>query len=121
MANKQYLDFAGLQKYDALIKGYVDAADANAIKYGVIEDGYLKLYKAESPAADAAPDFALALPDQHLSGLPDVDLADIAGEQALVYDATSQKWVNRTLSSICFLDGATNELVIEGGNAADLT
>ena len=67
MANK-YLNLAGLQKYDELIKQYIGTADAKAIKYGKIENGILKLYKAENPAEGATPDFALTLPTQDLSG-----------------------------------------------------
>lgn len=62
MATYTYLDMNGLRTYDGLIKQYIGAADAKAIKYGKIEDGYLKLYKDESPAANATPDFNLQLP-----------------------------------------------------------
>lgn len=62
MATYTYLDMNGLSTYDGLIKQYIGAADAKAIKYGKIENGYLKLYKAESPAQDATPDFNLQLP-----------------------------------------------------------
>lgn len=68
MANK-YLTLTGLQKYDTLIKSYIGEGDAAAIKYGIIENGVLKLYKVASPASGATPDFALTLPTQDLSGL----------------------------------------------------
>ena len=62
MATYEYLDLNGLRKYDSLIKAYIADGDAKAIKFARIEDGYLKLYKAESPAVDAQPDFSLQLP-----------------------------------------------------------
>lgn len=70
MATK-YLDLAGLQRYDGLIKSYISDADALSIKFGKIEDGVLKLYKVAAPAAGATPDFSLTLPTQDLSGKAD--------------------------------------------------
>lgn len=66
MATK-YLTLAGLTTYDGLIKSYIGEADAKAIKYGKIEDGYLKLYKAENPGSTATPDFNLQLPSVDLT------------------------------------------------------
>lgn len=68
MATYTYLDINGLSKYDELIKSYIGTGDAQAIKYGVIENGVLKLYKVASPAEGATPDFSLTLP---LSGKAD--------------------------------------------------
>ena len=70
MANK-YLNYAGLQKYDELIKAYIGVEDAKAIKHAALENGVLKLYKIENPAAGATPDFSLTLPTQDISGKAD--------------------------------------------------
>lgn len=66
MANK-YLNLAGLIKYDGLIKNYIGDADAMAIKYAVIQNGVLKLYKVENPGASDEPDFSLTLPTADLA------------------------------------------------------
>ena len=119
MATK-YLNLAGLQKYDALIKNYIGEKDAEAIKYAVVDNGTLKLYRVASPEAGTNPDFELALTGNLLRDLLDVSLESLASGQALVYDATSERWVNRALSSICFAD-AENDVIIDGGEATDLT
>ena len=120
MATK-YLNLAGLQKYDELIKNYIGERDAAAIKYAVIDDGSLKMYRSENPEAGATPDFEFALTANLLRELLDVSLESLADGQTLVYDATSGKWENRTLSSICFVQDGSNDVIIDGGDAADLT
>lgn len=75
MATVQYLDIAGLQIYDGLIKGVISESEAKALKTVKIAGQDLKFYKAENPAADAIPDFKITLPQQDLSGL----LEKIAG------------------------------------------
>lgn len=119
MATK-YLNLAGLQKYDALIKNYIGEKDAEAIKYAVVDNGTLKLYKVASPEAGTIPDIEMALTGNLLRDLLDVSLESLASGQVLVYDATTERWVNTTLSSICFAD-TSNDVIIDGGDASDLT
>lgn len=69
MAKVQYLDIAGLQVYDGLIKGVISASEAKALKTVKIDGWTLKFYKAENPAEDAVPDFTITLPKQDLSNL----------------------------------------------------
>lgn len=69
MATVQYLDIAGLQIYDGLIKGVISESEAKALKTVKIDGWDLKFYKAESPASDAVEDFKITLPKQDLSGL----------------------------------------------------
>jgi len=69
MATVQYLDIAGLQIYDGLIKGVISESEAKALKTVKIAGQDLKFYKTENPAADAVPDFKISLPQQDLSGL----------------------------------------------------
>ena len=69
MAKVQYLDIAGLQVYDGLIKGVISASEAKALKTVKIDGWTLNFYKAENPAEDAVPDFTITLPKQDLSNL----------------------------------------------------
>lgn len=119
MATK-YLNLAGLQKYDALIKNYIGERDASAIKYAAIDGGYLKLYKDASPAAGATPDFEFVLTANLLRELLDVSLESLADNHALVYDATAGTWKNRALNEICFTPAGGN-VIVGGGDASDFT
>ena len=69
MATK-YLSYEGLQKYHALLTAYIDSADNKALKHARLEEGFLKLFKDDAPAAGEIPDFDLELPH----GGSDVDV-----------------------------------------------
>lgn len=93
---KQYLDLAGLQSYDALIKGYIDTEDARAIKFAKIStDGNsLLLYKsktADASTAEASADFTIPMGSSALRALIDA-LAAATGatynSSTGVYDLT---------------------------------
>ena len=68
MATK-YLDMAGLQVYDGLIKGVISEGDAKSLKSFQFETTTrtLKFFKSETPGD--TPDFSMVLPEQDLSGL----------------------------------------------------
>lgn len=59
MAIINYLDFEGLQKYDALIKGLI----AQTLKYVELADGKLKFYKSELPWPGEPADFEISITD----------------------------------------------------------
>lgn len=51
IVTKEYLDLAGLQVYDGLIKGVISGGDAKALKSFQFEKSTrtLKFYKTETP------------------------------------------------------------------------
>lgn len=68
MAKTLYLDYAGLQIYDELLKQHINGLNAKSFKSVVIDDYTLKFYKVENPTeADAF--FPITLPKQDLSNL----------------------------------------------------
>lgn len=69
MATVQYLDIAGLQIYDGLIKDTISESEAKALKTVKLDGQDLKFYKAENPATDTTPDFKITLSQQDLSNL----------------------------------------------------
>lgn len=71
---KNYLDLAGLTKYDGLIKKYIDDADALSIKFAkVSSDGNkLLLYKdksADATSAEADADYEIPMGSEDLKNL----------------------------------------------------
>ena len=71
---KNYLDLAGLTKYDKLIKGYIDDADALSIKFAKISsDGNnLLLYKdkdASASSAEADATYSIPMGSENLKNL----------------------------------------------------
>lgn len=68
MATKvQYLDIAGLTKYDGLIKEYIGEESAKAFKVVRIDGQELQFFKSATPAADASPDATITLPKPDVS------------------------------------------------------
>ncbi len=65
--NIQYLDMAGLQVYDELIKGVISKGDAKSLKSFQFDASTrtLKFFKTET--AGTTPDFSMVLPEQDLS------------------------------------------------------
>lgn len=126
MAVNKYLNLAGLQKYDELIKQYIGTADAKAIKYGKIEEGVLKLYKAENPAEGATPDFSLTLPTTDLSALETkAHAGDIpAGATATTITgyvdeaADAAELAAKTASAVTISQDGLTYTIKQGGNAA---
>lgn len=126
MAVNKYLNLAGLQRYDELIKQYIGTADAKAIKYGVIEEGVLKLYKVENPAEGATPDFALTLPTTDLSALETkahagdipagATATTITGYAAEAADAA--ELAAKTASAVTISQEGLTYTIKQGGNAA---
>lgn len=93
IVTKEYLDLAGLQVYDGLIKGVISDGDAKAIKSFQFEESTrtLKFYKTETPGT--TPDFSMVLPEQDLSNFLE-KIADgvkdnivIIGEGGIVVDS----------------------------------
>jgi len=56
-----------------------------------------------------------------LASLADVTLLVPDDNQALIYDATSNRWRNKTLNSVCFIQDGEEDFVLDGGKASDLT
>lgn len=77
--NVQYLDMAGLQVYDGLIKGVISQGDAKSLKSFQFDETTrtLKFFKTETPVStpDSTPDFSMVLPEQDLDNF----LEKIAG------------------------------------------
>ena len=66
MAKTMYLDYAGLQKYDGLLKQYIGDLNLKNIKAVTIVDNTLRFYKVENPTE--TDDFIpIVLPKQDLS------------------------------------------------------
>ena len=93
IVTKEYLNLAGLQVYDGLIKGVISDGDAKALKSFQFEESTrtLKFYKTETPGT--TPDFSMVLPKQDLSNFLE-KIADgvkdnivIIGEGGIVVDS----------------------------------
>lgn len=71
MANLYFLDKAGLETYDGLIKSYIDEGDAASIKAVALSADSKKLlfYKVEPITAEATPAYEVTLPETDLSAL----------------------------------------------------
>lgn len=68
-----HLSLTGLQKYDVLIKEFIDTkvaeGNANSFKYVNLVDGVLKFYTINPITENAVADFEIELPEQDLSHL----------------------------------------------------
>lgn len=119
------LSLAGLQKYDGLIKTYIGEADAKAIKYAKIENGVIKLYKAEAPAQGATPDFSLTLPTvdltpyelkSHAGDIPaGATATTITGYAAEVADAAEENAIDASAVAITADNTGLIYTVTQGG------
>ena len=93
MATVQYLDIAGLQIYDGLIKNVISEGDAKSLKTVKLDGLKLNFYKSENTANDATPDFSITLPEQNLDNLLEKisggvkDNVVIIGEGGIVVDS----------------------------------
>lgn len=93
MATVQYLDIAGLQIYDGLIKNVISEGDAKSLKTVKLDGLKLNFYKSEKPANDAIPDFSITLPEQNTDDLLKKitdgvkDNVVIIGEDGIVVDS----------------------------------
>jgi hypothetical protein len=56
-----------------------------------------------------------------LASLADVTVLAPDSDQALVYDATSNRWRNKTLNSVCFIQDGEEDFILDGGTASELT
>ena len=93
MAKNKYLDIAGLQIYDTLIKKSITDGDAKALKSFKFDKDTrtLNFYKSETPGT--TPDFMMILPEQDLTGFIEKiqnatkDNLVIIGEGGIVVDS----------------------------------
>lgn len=69
MAKQTYLDLAGLQVYDGLIKEKMSKEDAKSLKTVTISGTTLSFFKVSNPSEDTEADLTITLPAQDLSGL----------------------------------------------------
>ena len=65
----QVFTYDNLALYDELLKGYVDAEDAKALKTVAIDGNTLKFYRVSEPVGETAPAYTITLPETDLSGL----------------------------------------------------
>lgn len=93
MAKQNYLDLAGLQVYDKLIKEQISKEDAKSLKTVKISGTTLLFYKITNPTEDTVADLTITLPAQDLSGLLEkisggtVDNVVTIGEDGIVKDS----------------------------------
>ena len=73
-SNPKYLDMAGLQVYDGLIKGIISDENAKSFKSFQYDQTTrtLKFFKVENPEPESTPDFSMVLPEQDLSGFLEI-------------------------------------------------
>lgn len=91
--NVQYLDMAGLQVYDGLIKGVISQESAKSLKSFQFDEATrtLKFFKTETPGT--TPDFSMVLPEQDLSNFIEKiasgvkDNIIIIGEGGIIVDS----------------------------------
>lgn len=91
--NVQYLDMAGLQVYDGLIKGVISQGNAKSLKSFQFDEATrtLKFFKTETPGT--TPDFSMVLPEQDLSNFIEKiasgvkDNIVIIGEGGIIVDS----------------------------------
>lgn len=90
---KQYLDQTGLNKYDQLIKNYIDTEDAKAIKFAKVStDGNtLLLYKSKTANAETAEESAEFKIPMGSSELKDL-IAKLATAVGATYNKTDKKY-----------------------------
>lgn len=94
-SNPKYLDMAGLQVYDGLIKGIISDENAKSFKSFQYDQTTrtLKFFKVENPEPESTPDFSMVLPEQDLSGFLEKietgvkDNIVIIGENGIVVDS----------------------------------
>lgn len=118
MAKTKYLDMAGLQVYDGLIKGVISEGDAKSLKSFQYDTATrtLKFFKSETPGE--TPDFSMVLPEQDLSGFLEKidggvkDNIVIIGEGGIVVDSgvkvsdiATKAEVQANTSAIAVLNG----------------
>lgn len=118
MAKTKYLDMAGLQVYDGLIKGVISEGDAKSLKSFQYDTAKrtLKFFKSEIPGD--TPDFSMVLPEQDLSGFLEKidggvkDNIVIIGEGGIVVDSgvkvsdiATKAEVQANTSAIAVLNG----------------
>ena len=65
----QVFTYDNLALYDELLKGYVDAEDAKALKTVAIDGNTLKFYRVSEPVGETAPAYTITLPETDISGL----------------------------------------------------
>ena len=94
-SNPKYLDMAGLQVYDGLIKGIISDENAKSFKSFQYDQTTrtLKFFKVENPEPESTPDFSMVLPEQDLCGFLEKietgvkDNIVIIGENGIVVDS----------------------------------
>ena len=69
MKKLNVLSYNNLVLYDELLKGYINEADAKALKTVAIDGFKLKFYTVEEPVGETAPAFEIELPKTDLSGV----------------------------------------------------
>ena len=102
----KYISLANPTKYDELIKGRIDAADAKALKVVAIPGNTLNFYTEVPPLSDPAPTPAYSIE------IPETDLSDINAKLATLIGDDTNKSV-RTIA----LEELTKQLIPE--NAKD--
>ena len=65
----QVFTYDNLAIYDELLKDYVDAEDAKALKTVAIDGNTLKFYRVSEPVGETAPAYTITLPETDISGL----------------------------------------------------
>lgn len=117
MSTRQFIDLEGLDLYDSLLKNYVAAEDAKAIKCAIIEGYQLKFYTVENPTAQDTPKYNITLPQPDLSNFVERVIEGSNGK-ALVFnesDGGGSKFEHKdgTWSFTGVNDGGANGLAAQ--------
>lgn len=117
MALKQFISFQNIELYDSLLKNYVAAEDAKAIKSAAIDGYTLKLYTEETPTAQSVPKYSITLPQPDLSNFVQKVIEGSNG-RALVFneaDGGGSKFehTDGTWSFVGVNDGGANGLAAQ--------
>jgi len=83
-SNPKYLDMAGLQVYDGLIKGIISDENAKSFKSFQYDQTTrtLKFFKVENPEPESTPDFSESKPVSEIKGKKFLHLADLLNQSA---------------------------------------
>lgn len=86
----QVMTLDNLQKYDGLLKGYIDSAcavvDGKSIKTVALVDGKLNFYDVVEPVGTTTPKYSITLPKEDLSGLMEKLPSNVVAGTVVVAD-----------------------------------
>ena len=112
MADKlKVFTLSNLQQYDALIKGYVDAADARSLKTVAIDGNVLKFYRVDEPVGETAPAYEITLPETDVSNFIEKVEGAKDGEFAVFNADGTIKNVGFTVNEFDFLMEKVHEII----------